>query len=161
MPYAARTFAVALVSAAGTIAVALLSSARLADAPVRGRPQGPDPFGALASIAALGIGLAAFVWLGRSIGRDAETARPAIVAGALGGALSGLAGGVAQSFALADYLGAVLIGYAVPREFLTVALGTYVLLATIGAGVVGGGITYVAWHHERGNRLSRRPDTPR
>ena len=155
MRYAARTCAVALVSAGVTVAVALLSAARLADAPARGRLPGPDALGSFASIAALGVGLAAFAWLGRSIAHDAGHSRPSIVAGAIGGALTGLAGGAAQSFALADYLGAVLAGYAVPPEFLTIALGTYVLLAALGAAAVGGAITYVAWHRARGGALSR------
>ena len=144
MRYAARTLAVALVSAGATIGVALLSAYRLADAAVRGRPSGPDTLGTLASIAAIGIGLAAFLWLGRSIALERESSRPAIVAGALGGALTGMVGGVAQALALADYLGAVLVGYAVPPEFLAVALGAYVVLATLGAALVGGAITYLA-----------------
>ena len=155
MRYAARTLVVALISAAATIAVALLSAGRLADAPVRGKVAGPDPIGSLASLAALLIGLGAFIWLGRSIARDAPTARPAIVAGAIGGALTGLAGGIAQAVALSDYLGAVLAGYAVPPEFLTVALGTYVAIATAGSAVVGGAITYAAWHRTRRSLASR------
>lgn len=149
MRYAARTLAVALVSAGATVAVALLSANRLADAPIRGKLAGLDPIGSIASLAALAIGLVAFLWLGVSIARDARTARPAVVAGALGGALTGLAGGVAQSFALSDYLGAVLAGYAVPPEFITIALGGYVVIATAGAAAVGGAITYAAWHRAR------------
>ncbi len=155
MRYAARTIAVALVSAGATTGVALLSADRLAAAPVRGKPPGPDALGTVASITAICIGLAAFVWLGRSIARDGERSRAAIVAGALGGALTGMAGGAAQAFALSDYLGAVLAGYAVPPEFLTVALGAYVALATVGAAVVGGAITYLAWHRTRGTQISR------
>ena len=155
MRYAARTLAVALVSAGATVAVALLSAARLADAPARGRLPGPDGLGSFSSIAALGVGIAAFAWLGRSIARDAGGSRPAIVAGAIGGALTGLAGGAAQSFALKDYLGAVLAGYAVQPEFLTIALGAYVVLATLGAAAIGGAITYVAWHRMHGGALSR------
>ena len=155
MRYAARTLAVALVSAGATIGVALLSASRLAAAPVRGRPPGPDSLGTVASIAAIGIGLAAFMWLGRSIGLERARSRTAIAAGAVGGALTGLAGGVAQAFALADYLGAVLAGYSVPPEFLTVALGAYVVLATLGAAFVGGAITYLAWHRTAGRQLSR------
>ena len=155
MRYAARTLIVALISAGATVAVALLSASRLADAPVRGKIAGPDPLGSVASLAAILIGLAAFIWLGRSIAHDAPTARPAIVAGAIGGALTGLAGGVAQSVALSDYLGAVLGGYAVPPEFLTFALGTYVAVATAGSAVVGGAITYAAWHRTRRSLVSR------
>ena len=155
MRYAARTLAVALVTAGSTIAVALLSASRLADAPVRGRPPVPDALGTLASIVALCVGLGAFIWLGRSIARDAGPSRAAVIAGALGGTLTGLAGGTAQALALADYLGAVLVGYAVPPEFLAVALGAYVVLATIGAAVVGGAITYLAWDRARGGRLNR------
>ena len=155
MRYAARTLVVALTSAAATIAVALLSASRLADAPVRGKVAGPDPIGSVASLAALVIGLGAFIWLGRSIARDAPTARPAIVAGAIGGALTGLGGGVAQAIALSDYLGTVLAGYAVPPEFLTAALGTYVATATAGSAVVGGAITYAAWHRTRRSLASR------
>ena len=155
MRYAARTLAVALVSAGATVGVALLSAWRLADAPIRGKLAGPDPLAALASLAALAIGLAAFLWLGVSIAREARTARPAIVAGALGGTLTGLAGGVAQSFALSEYLGALLAGYAVPPEFLTVALGAYVVIATAGAAAVGGAITYAAWHRARRDLASR------
>ena len=121
MRYAVRTLAVAVVSAGATVAVALLSASRLADAPVRGRLPGPDPLGSLASVAALAVGLVAFLWLGGSIAKDASRARPALVAGAMGGALTGLAGGLAQSAALSDYLGAVLVGYVVPPEFLTIA----------------------------------------
>ncbi len=155
MRYAARTLVVALISAAPTIAVALLSAGRLADAPVRGKVAGPDPIGSVASLVALLIGLGAFIWLGRSIAHDAPTARPAIVAGAIGGALTGLAGGIAQAVALSDYLGAVLAGYAVPPEFLTVALGTYVAIATAGSAVVGGAIAYAAWHRSRRSLASR------
>ena len=39
--------------------------------------------------------------------------------------------------------------------FLTVALGAYVVLATVGAAVGGGAITYLAWHRARGGQLSR------
>lgn len=132
-----------------TVAVALFSASRLADAPVRGKLAGPDPIGSVATFAALLIGLAAFIWLGRSIARDASTARPAIVAGAIAGALTGLAGGLAQAFALSDYLRAVLAGYAVPPDFLTVALGSYVAIAGVGSAAVGGAITYAAWHRAR------------
>ena len=145
----------AVISAAATIAVALLSASRLADAPARGRIAGPDPIGSVASLAALLIGLGAFIWLGRSIARDAPTARPAVVAGAAAGALTGLAGGIAQAVALSDYLGAVLAGYAVPPEFLTVALGSYAVITTAGSAVVGGAITYAAWHRTRRSLASR------
>ncbi len=155
MRYAARTLAVALVSAGATVAVALLSEHRLADAPIRGKLPGPDLTGSVASLGAVAIGLVAFLWLGVSIARDAQTARPAVVAGALGGAVTGLAGGVAQSFALSDYLGGVLAGYAVPPDFLTIALGTYVAIATVGAAAVGGAITYAAWHRARRGPASR------
>ena len=155
MRYAARALAVALVSAGATIAVALLSADRLAAAPVRGKPPGPDTLGTVASILALCVGLVAFFWLGRSIGRDGGPSRAAVIAGALAGALTGLAGGAAQALALADYLGAVLAGYAVPPEFLTVALGAYVVLATLGAALVGGAVTYLAWHRAPGRQLSR------
>jgi hypothetical protein len=143
---AGRTLAAALVSAAATVAVALFSAYRLADAPIRGRLAGPDPIGTLASTIALVVALIAFYRLGRSIAADAATARPAIVAGALGGALGGLAGGGAQSVALSDYLGAVLAGYAVPPEFLPIALGAYVVVATCAAAAVAAAITYTAWH---------------
>ncbi len=146
MRYAGRTLAAALVSAAATAAVALFSAYRLADAPIRGRLAGPDPIGTLASTIALVVALIAFYRLGRSIAADAATARPAIVAGALGGALAGLAGGGAQSVALSDYLGAVLAGYAVPPEFLAIALGAYVVVATCAAAAVAAAITYTAWH---------------
>jgi len=145
--YAARTLAAALVSAAATVAVALLSAYRLADAPVRGRLAGPDPIGSIASAAALVVGLVAFYRLGRSI--DAPTARPAIVAGVIGGALAGLAGAGAQSVALSDYLGAVLAGYAVPPEFLAIALGAYVAVATCAGAVVAAALTYAGWHRAR------------
>ncbi len=149
MRYAGRTLAAALVSAAATVAVALFSAYRLADAPIRGRLAGPDPIGTLASTVALVVALIAFYRLGRSIAADAATARPAIVAGALGGALAGLAGGGAQSVALSDYLGAVLAGYAVPPEFLAIALGAYVVVATCAAAAVAAAITYTAWHRAK------------
>lgn len=149
MRYAGRTLAAALVSAAATVAVALFSAYRLADAPIRGRLAGPDPIGTLASTIALVVALIAFYRLGRSIAADAATARPAIVAGALGGALGGLAGGGAQSVALSDYLGAVLAGYAVPPEFLPIALGAYVVVATCAAAAVAAAITYTAWHRAK------------
>ena len=155
MRYAARTLAAALVTAGATIAVALLSADRLAAAPVRGRPPGPDTLGTVASILALCLGLAAFFWLGRSIGRDGGPSRMAVIAGVLGGALTGLTGGAAQALALADYLGAVLAGYAVPPEFLTIALGAYVVLATLGAALAGGAVTYLAWHRTPGRQISR------
>lgn len=149
MRYAGRTLAAALVSAAATVAVALFSAYRLADAPIRGRLAGPDPIGTLASTVALVVALIAFYRLGRSIAADAATARPAIVAGAVGGALAGLAGGGAQSVALSDYLGAVLAGYAVPPEFLAIALGAYVVVATCAAAAVAAAITYTAWHRAK------------
>ncbi|HAF08562.1 MAG TPA: hypothetical protein DCK98_00550 [Chloroflexi bacterium] len=149
MRYAGRTLAAALVSAAATVAVALFSAYRLADAPIRGRLAGPDPIGTLASTIALVVALIAFYRLGRSIAADAATARPAIVAGVLGGALAGLAGGGAQSVALSDYLGAVLAGYAVPPEFLAIALGAYVVVATCAAAAVAAAITYTAWHRAK------------
>ena len=157
MRYAGRTLIAALVSVAATVAVALFSAYRLADAPVRGRLAGPDPVGSLASAAALGIGLAAFYRLGRSI--DAVTARHAIVAGAVGGAVAGIAGGGAQALALADYLGAVLAGYAVPPEFLAIALGAYVLVAACAGTVVAVAFTYLGWHRARSS--VSRPGTPR
>ena len=147
MRYAGRTLAAALVSAAATVAVAEFSAYRLADAPVRGRLAGPDPVGSIASAAALLVGIVAFYRLGRSI--DAPTARPAVVAGAIGGALAGLAGGGAQSVALSDYLTAVLAGYAVPPEFLAVALGAYVVVATCAAAAVAAAVTYTGWHRAR------------
>ena len=143
----ARTLAAALVSAAATVAVALFSAYRLADAPVRGRLGGPDPVGSLASAAALLIALVAFYRLGRSIHTPA--ARTAIVAGLVGGALAGLAGGGAQSFALSDYLSAVLAGYAVPPEFLAIALSVYVVVATCAAAMVATAITYAGWYRAR------------
>ncbi|HEV2011614.1 MAG TPA: hypothetical protein VGS17_11380 [Candidatus Limnocylindria bacterium] len=149
MPYAGRTLAAALVSAAATVAVALFSAYRLADAPIRGRLAGPDPIGTLASTLALVVALIAFYRLGRSIAAEAATARPAIVAGVVGGALAGLAGGGAQSLALSDYLSAVLAGYAVPPEFLAIALGTYVAAATCGAAAVAAALTYTGWHRGR------------
>ena len=147
MSLVARTGAAALVSAAATVAVALFSAYRLADAPVRGRLAGPDPVGTIASAAALVVALVAFYRLGRSI--DAPTARTPIAAGVIGGTLAGLAGGSAQSFALSDYLNAVLAGYAVPPEFLAIALGAYVVLATCAAAAVAAVITYAGWHRSR------------
>lgn len=137
------------------MAVAVLSAARLADAPVRGRLPGPDALGTIASLTAVVVGLAAFIWLGRSMAHETDRSRPALVAGAVGGGLTGLAGGSAQALALADYLSAVLVGYAVPPEFLTVALGAYVVLATVGAAAIGGAITYLAWDRAPGRRLTR------
>jgi len=144
---AARTLAAALVSAAATVAVALFSAYRLADAPVRGRLGGPDPVGSILSAAALVIALVAFYRLGQGI--DTPTARTAIAAGLVGGALAGLAGGGAQSFALSDYLNAVLAGYAVPPEFLAIALGVYVVVATCAAAMVAAAITYAGWYRAR------------
>jgi hypothetical protein len=153
--YAPRTLAAAIATAGAAVGVALLSAIRLGDAPARGRLAGPDPVGSIASLVALVVGLVAFGWLGRSIAVDATGARPAIVAGALGGALAGLVSAAAQSFALADYLGAVLTGYAVPPEFLAFALGAYAVLATLAAAVVGAAITYGGWH--RGRRRVPQP----
>ena len=150
MRYARRTLAAALVSASATVAVAFFSSYRLSSAPIRGRLAGPDPIGSIASAAALVVGLVAFYRLGRSI--EAPSARPVIVAGVIGGALAGLAGGVAQSFALSDYLSTVLAGYAVPPEFLAIALGAYVVAATCAAAVVAAVFTYAGW-----TRARRRP----
>jgi len=144
---AARTLAAALVSAAATVAVALFSAYRLADAPVRGRLGGLDPVGSILSAAALVIALVAFYRLGQGI--DTPTARTAIAAGLVGGALAGLAGGGAQSFALSGYLNAVLAGYAVPPEFLAIALGVYVVVATCAAAMVAAAITYAGWYRAR------------
>lgn len=149
MRHARPTLIATVVSVAATVAVALYSAFRLADAPIRGRPPGPDPFGALASAAALGIGVAAFYRLGRSI--DRPTPRAAVAAGGIGGAIAGFAGGGAQALALSDHLGAVLAGYAVPPDFLAIALGAYVLVATCGGGVVAAACAYAGWHRaERG-----------
>jgi hypothetical protein len=145
--YATRTLAAALVSTAATVTVAIFSAYRLADAPVRGRIGGPDPIGSIASAAALLVGLVAFYRLGRSI--DAPTPRPALLAGAIGGALAGVASGGAQSAALADYLGAVLAGYAVPAGFLAIALAAYVFIATCVTTVVAAALTYAGWHRAR------------
>jgi hypothetical protein len=149
MRYAGRTIVAAAIAGAATAAVALLSAYRLADAPIRGRLSGPDPVGSLASLIAAVIALVAFFALGRSIARDATTARPAIVSGVLGGALAGLVASVAQSLALSDYLGAVLAGYAVPPEFLAIALRAYVVLATIAASAVAAAVTYAGWYRSR------------
>jgi hypothetical protein len=148
--YLGRTLAAALVSAAATVAVAVFSAYRLADAPVRGRLAGPDPIGSIASAVAVVVGLLAFYRLGRSI--DAPTARPSIVAGAIGGALAGLAGGGAQSVALSDYLSAVLAGYAVPPEFLPIVLSAYVAVAACAAAAVAAVAAYAGWHRARSSR---------
>jgi hypothetical protein len=145
--YARATCTAALVTAAATVAVALFSAYRLADAPVRGRLAGPDPVGSIASAATLVVGIVAFYRLGRSI--RAARARPAILSGTVGGALAGLAGGVAQSFALTDYLNAVLAGYAVPPAFLAIALGVYVLVASCAAATVAAAVSYAGWHRAR------------
>lgn len=149
MRHARATLAAAAVAAGSGIAVALFSLGRLADAPVRGRLGGPDPVGSVASAAALLIGIVAFYRLGSAMAPDAPTARPALVAGAAGGALAGLATSIAQSFALADYLSAVLAGYAVPPEFLRLALATYVVAATIAASLLAGGVSYAGWTRGR------------
>lgn len=149
MRYAAATLAAAAVTAGAQVVVALLSLYRLAEAPVRGRLAGPDPVGSLASAVALAVGVIAFYRLGSTIAADAASARPAQVAGAAGGALAGLAASLAQSFALSGYLSAVLAGYAVPPEFLVLALGAYVVIATVAASLVAGGVTYTAWARSR------------
>jgi hypothetical protein len=145
--YARPTLAAALVTAAATVAVALFSAYRLTDAPIRGRLAGPDAIGAIASAATLGVGLVAFYRLGRSIG--AQRARPAILAGAIGGALAGLVGGLAQSLALSDYLTAVLAGYALPPEFLAIALGVYLVVASCAAASVAAAAAYTGWYRRR------------
>lgn len=145
MRHAGATLAAAAVTAGAQIVVALFSMYRLADAPVRGRLAGPDPVGSLASAVALAVGVVAFYRLGSAIAADASAARLALVAGGAGGALAGVAASIAQSFALSDYLSAVLAGYAVPHELLILALGTYVVIATIAAALVAGGVTYAAW----------------
>jgi hypothetical protein len=149
MRYAWRTLVAAVVAATAAITVAAFSAARLADAPVRGRPAGPDPLGSLLTIVGVAIGLIAFERLGGSIAADGRSSRAAIVAGAAGGAIAGGIGGTAQAMALADYLGAVLAGYAVPPEFLSIALGAYVVIAAGVGTVVGAGTAYVGWHRRR------------
>ena len=149
MRYAGRTIVAAVIAGAATAAVALFSAYRLADAPIRGRLGGPDPIGSLATLAAAAIAVVAFWGLGRSIAADATRARPAIVSGALGGALAGIIASGAQAAALSDYLGAVLAGYAVPSEFLAIALGAYVVIATIAASAVAAAITYAGWYRSR------------
>jgi hypothetical protein len=149
MRFAGPTLLAAVVSAAAAAAVASFSASRLADAPVRGRLAGPDPGGSLASAAALVIGLVAFYRLGGSIGAHTTTARAAIICGAIGGALAGLASGSAQAVALADYLGAVLVTYAVPPTFLAVALGAYVTLAACATAAVAAAVTYLGWSRAR------------
>jgi len=149
MRFAGPTLLATVVSAAAAAAVALFSASRLADAPVRGRLAGPDPLGSLASAAALAVGLIAFYRLGAAIGAHETTARIAISCGAIGGALAGLASGSAQAIALADYLGAVLVTYAVPPTFLAIALGAYVAAAACAAAAVAAAITYVGWSRAR------------
>jgi hypothetical protein len=149
MRYAGRTIVAAVIAGTSTAAVALFSAYRLADAPIRGRLSGPDPLGSIASLVAAVIAIAAFYALGRSVAADAPSAQPAIISGAFGGALAGLIASVAQSVALSDYLRAVLAGYAVPPEFLAIALGTYVVLATVGASALAGAITYAGWYQRR------------
>ena len=149
MRFAGPTLLAAVVSAGAAAAVAVFSASRLADAPVRGRLPGPDPLGSLSSAAALAVGFVAFYRLGGSIGAHTTTARVAIICGAIGGALAGLASGGAQAVALADYLGAVLVTYAVPPTFLAVALGAYVTLAACAAAAVAAAVTYVAWSRAR------------
>jgi hypothetical protein len=143
--HAGATLAAAVVTGGAGIAVALLSMYRLADAPIRGRLAGPDPLGSLASAIALVVGVVAFYRLGVTVAADTTSARAAILAGAVGGTLAGLAVSVAQSFALSDYLSAVLAGYAVPAELLAFVLGAYVALATIAAAVIAAGISYAGW----------------
>ena len=149
MRLAGRTIVAALIAGGATAAVAVLSAYRLADAPIRGRLGGPDPVGSLASLLAFVIAVVVFWRLGRSMRGEATTARLAIVSGAVGGALAGLIASVAQSFALSDYLGTVLAGYAVPPEFLTIALVVYVVLATVAASVIAAAIAYLGWHRSR------------
>jgi hypothetical protein len=139
----------AAVSSGASLAVALFSAYRLADAPVRGRAPGPDPIGSLASLAAVVIGVIAFYRLGATVASDAATARPAIVAGALGGGLAGVIGSAAQSFALADYLTAALAGYAVPSAFLTIVFAVYILLASVGTAVIAAAVAYIGWNRAR------------
>ncbi|HEX9268760.1 MAG TPA: hypothetical protein VF998_02840 [Candidatus Limnocylindria bacterium] len=145
MRYATRGAIAALVSATATALVAFLSALRLTTAPTRGRID-PDPLASAASLVAFVVGVAAFFWLGRSIGRDGATARMAVMTGCLAGAVAGLAGGSAQAIAISDYLGQVLGTYSVPPELLTIVLVTYVVLATIGATLLGGAIAYIGWH---------------
>jgi len=149
MRYAGRTIAAAALAGGATAAVALFSAYRLTDAPIRGRLGGPDPLGSIASLVAAVIAIAAFYALGRSVAADAPSARPAIVSGVLGGALAGAIASGAQSFALSDYLTAVLAGYAVPPAFLAIALGAYVILATLAASALAGAITYAGWYQRR------------
>lgn len=156
MRHARAILVAAGVSAGASLAVALFSAYRLADAPVRGRAPGPDPIGSLASLASVVIGVVAFYRLGAIVASDTATARPAIVAGAVGGALAGVVGSAAQSFALADYLNAALAGYAVPNEFLTIVFGAYIILATAGTAVVAAAVAYVGWNRAR----TKRPDQP-
>ena len=146
MRYAGRILVAAVIAGGAAAAVALFSASRLTDAPARGRLAGPDPIGSLASVVAFAIAVVAFWRLGRSLH---TTARTAIVSGLLGGALAGLIAGVAQSFALSDYLGTVLARYAVPPEFLAIALGVYVVLATIGAAAIAAAVTYLGWYRPR------------
>jgi hypothetical protein len=139
----------AAVTAGASLAVALFSAYRLADVPVRGRPPGPDPIGSLASLASVVIGVIAFYRLGAIVASDTAAARPAIVAGAIGGGIAGVIGSAAQSFALADYLNAVLAGYAVPSAFLTIVLGAYVVLAALGTAIVAAAVAYLGWNRAR------------
>lgn len=99
----------------------------------------------VASLFAVATGIAAFIWLGRSI-RAVGTAREAVAAGAVAGALTGLAGGAIQSVTLAGYLSAVLAGYAVPTEFLSIVLAMYIAVASIAVATVGAAVSYAGWH---------------
>jgi hypothetical protein len=148
MRWLARSVAAAAVSAGAMALVALFSAQRLASAPFRGRLQ-TDPLGSFISLVAFAVGIAAFVWLGRSVARDGGAARTTLIAGATGGALTGLAAGTAQSLALADYLTTVLTSYAVPSELLVIALATYVAFATAGGAFIAAVVCYAAWRRTR------------
>ena len=147
-----RALTAAAIGAGAAAAVAAFSRLRLTDAPVRGR-LAPDALGTALSLAAFVVAIAAFAWLGRSVARDGGDGRRAVAVGAFAGLLTGLAGAVAQSVALAEYLQGVLAGYAVPEEFLAIVLGIYIAVAAAVMAIIGAGVSYGGWY--------RRPDMRR
>ena len=87
-----------------------------------------DPLGSASGAIALGLIIAAYLWLGRTVRRRGGSPRTALTCG--------LVGGAAQAWAVSDYLSEALALISVPPFFLPVALGLYAALLTVFGALV-------------------------
>jgi hypothetical protein len=87
------------------------------------------------------------------LGHLATDDRAALRAGVVTGVLAGLAGGAVRAFTMSGAVSDLVARYAaVPDWFITVALGTFVVLSCVASAVGGGAI---AWTGRRISRAAR------